>query len=153
MAKKFKRVVLKLSGEALREPGSQDNISPEIVEAIAEQIKIGQQQGIEYGNGVWTEYAYDELTFRLVNLTTRRASGANPLQDLSYTYDPTGNITAIRDDAQQTIFFNNQVVTPSAEYEYDALYRLVSATGREHSGQNANTQRDHTDLPYGRIPR
>ena len=35
MAKKFKRVVLKLSGEALREPGSQDNISPEIVEAIA----------------------------------------------------------------------------------------------------------------------
>lgn len=47
MAKKFKRVVLKLSGEALREPGSQDNISPEIVEAIAEQIKIGQQQGIE----------------------------------------------------------------------------------------------------------
>ena len=47
MAKKFKRVVLKLSGEALREPGSQDNISPEIVEAIAEQIKIGQEQGIE----------------------------------------------------------------------------------------------------------
>ena len=29
--RQFKRVILKLSGEALREPGSQDNISPEIV--------------------------------------------------------------------------------------------------------------------------
>ena len=39
MSREFKRIVLKLSGEALREPGSQDNISPEIVEGIANQIK------------------------------------------------------------------------------------------------------------------
>ncbi|MCB1236741.1 MAG: UMP kinase [Verrucomicrobiae bacterium] len=49
MPKKFKRVVLKLSGEALREPGSHDNISPEIVEAIARQIKRAQETGIEIG--------------------------------------------------------------------------------------------------------
>lgn len=47
MPRKFKRVVLKLSGEALREPGSHDNISPEIVEAIAKQIKIAQEKGVE----------------------------------------------------------------------------------------------------------
>ena len=47
MSREFKRVVLKLSGEALREPGSQDNISPEIVEGIAHQIKESQQNGIE----------------------------------------------------------------------------------------------------------
>ncbi len=47
MPRKFKRVVLKLSGEALREPGSQDNISPEIVEAIAMQIKAAQEKGVE----------------------------------------------------------------------------------------------------------
>lgn len=47
MQRQFKRVVLKLSGEALREEGSQDNISPEIVEAIAEQIKNAQQTGLE----------------------------------------------------------------------------------------------------------
>jgi uridylate kinase len=47
MRRKFKRVVLKLSGEALREPGSHDNISPEIVEKIAEQIKTAQQTGLE----------------------------------------------------------------------------------------------------------
>lgn len=47
MSRKFKRVVLKLSGEALREPGSEDNISPEIVEAIARQIKAAHQTGLE----------------------------------------------------------------------------------------------------------
>ncbi len=35
----FKRIILKLSGEALREKGSQDNISPEIVGRIAAEIK------------------------------------------------------------------------------------------------------------------
>lgn len=47
MSKKYKRVILKLSGEALREPGSEDNISPEIVEGIALQIKAAAQTGLE----------------------------------------------------------------------------------------------------------
>ena len=47
MPREFKRVVLKLSGEALRESGSHDNISPEIVEGIAKQIKAAHQSGIE----------------------------------------------------------------------------------------------------------
>ncbi|MEM7147302.1 MAG: UMP kinase [Verrucomicrobiota bacterium] len=45
--REFKRVVLKLSGEALREIDSQDNISPEIVGNIADQIKQAHQRGIE----------------------------------------------------------------------------------------------------------
>jgi len=47
MSRTYKRVVLKLSGEALREPGSEDNISPEIVEGIARQIKAAHQTGLE----------------------------------------------------------------------------------------------------------
>jgi uridylate kinase len=47
MSRAYKRVVLKLSGEALREPGSEDNISPEIVEGIARQIKAAHQTGLE----------------------------------------------------------------------------------------------------------
>jgi len=47
MPREFKRVILKLSGEALREPGSQDNISPEIVEGIARQIQTAHQAGTE----------------------------------------------------------------------------------------------------------
>ena len=45
--RKFKRVLLKLSGEALREIGSQDNISPPIVGSIALQIKAAHQTGLE----------------------------------------------------------------------------------------------------------
>ena len=45
--RKFRRVLLKLSGEALREPGSTDNISPPIVEDIASQIKAAHQTGLE----------------------------------------------------------------------------------------------------------
>ena len=93
----------------------------------------GQRTRVDFGNGVRTSYTYDPLTFRLENLLTRRA--AIVLQDLRYTYDPTGNITHLRDDAQQTIFFSNKRVEPSADYTYDALYRLIEATGREHLGQ------------------
>ncbi len=45
--RKFKRVVLKLSGEALREVGSHDNIAPEIVEDIAVQIKDAYATGLQ----------------------------------------------------------------------------------------------------------
>ena len=89
---------------------------------------------IAYGNGVATTYGYDPLTFRLIRLQTLDAA-ASALQDLSYTYDPAGNITHIRDDAQQTIFFRNRRVEPSNDYTYDAIYRLIEATGREHLGQ------------------
>ena len=58
------------------------------------------------------------------------------MQNLHYTYDPAGNITHIRDDAQQTIYFRNKRVEPSNDYTYDALYRLIEATGREHLGQS-----------------
>ena len=44
-----KRIILKLSGEALREDGSMDNISPPIVEDIAQQIKAAHQSGLEIG--------------------------------------------------------------------------------------------------------
>lgn len=51
----FKRAILKLSGEALREPGSTDNISPEIVSRIAREIReavdTGLQLGIVVGGG------------------------------------------------------------------------------------------------------
>ncbi|MBN2893108.1 MAG: hypothetical protein JXL97_14660 [Bacteroidales bacterium] len=56
----------------------------------------------------------------------------------SATTHPQGNIVYKKDDAQQTIFFNNSVVYPENTYEYDALYRLLKATGREHVIFNKN---------------
>jgi RHS repeat-associated protein len=112
----------------------------------------GQRQLISYGNGATTSYAYDPDTFRLIQLQTTRPSAGNPLQNLTYTYDPVGNVTRIGDAAQQTIFFANQVVTPSADYTYDAIYRLTRATGREHIGQAAAPQTDWNDSVRISVP-
>jgi RHS repeat-associated protein len=108
----------------------------------------GQRERIDYGNGAVTTYKYDLLTFRLVQLKTLR--GGEALQDLHYAYDPAGNITHIRDEAQQTIYFKNKRVEPSAEYTYDALYRLIEATGREHLGQAGGAPMPHS---YNDAPR
>jgi RHS repeat-associated protein len=103
----------------------------------------GQRMLIAYGNGVKTSYEYDPFTFRLNHLQTVR--GEESLQDLFYTYDPVGNITHIQDDAQQTIYFSGQVVEPQCDYVYDAIYRLINATGREHIGQLAQPQTTWND--------
>jgi RHS repeat-associated protein len=107
----------------------------------------GQRILIEYGNGAQTSYSYDSETFRLTELKTTRTSDNVVLQDLTYSYDPVGNITSIADTAQQTVYFSNQVVTPNAGYTYDAIYRLISAAGREHIGQLSQPQTDWDDSP------
>lgn len=132
----------------------------------------GQRVLIEYSNGVKTSYKYDPLTFRLSHLTTVKGTGiacvdeltdaersqrscpktgpvCHDLQNLWYTYDPAGNITYIRDDAQQTVFFDNQCVEPSNDYIYDAIYRLIQAKGREHIGQVGSPQTTYNDA--GRV--
>jgi RHS repeat-associated protein len=122
----------------------------------------GQKQRIAYGNGTTTRYDYDPQTFRLRQLLTTRLAFAEPspdfhstlaslnvLQQLSYTYDPIGNITEIYDEAYEPVFFANQEVEPRSRYVYDALYRLIEASGREHAnligapGQFQNTP-DHS---------
>ena len=111
----------------------------------------GQRQRIEYKNGANTNYTYEKETFRLARLETSR--GAERLQDLQYNYDPVGNITSIRDDAQQTIIFGNQMVEPHNDYIYDAIYRLIKATGREHLGQTANPPMPYDEFNFFHIRR
>jgi len=55
---KYRRIVLKLSGEALREPGSHEAISPVIVTDIAKQILQVRDLGVEIavvigGGNIW----------------------------------------------------------------------------------------------------
>ena len=92
----------------------------------------GQRTQIVYGNDVSTLYDYDSETFRLTGLRSTKIGGV-VLQNLKYTYDPTGNITNIEDKAISAVFFNNQKMTGENDYEYDAMYRLISANGREQS--------------------
>ncbi len=93
----------------------------------------GQRTSIDYQGGARTVYERDPDTLRLTRLLTTQ--GGRTLQDLSYAYDAAGNITQTADAAHQNVYFNNQVVTPSATYSYDALYRLIRSEGREHRGQ------------------
>jgi RHS repeat-associated protein len=113
----------------------------------------GQRLGVVAGNGVVSRYEYDPETFRVRRIRAvrpRAQSRKRVLQDLSYTYDPVGNITSIDDhaDFQNVVYFRNQRVDPSSAYTYDALYRLTRATGREHlsAGRpDARTARQVTD--------
>src|SRR5439155_14643567 len=88
--------------------------------------------------GISCRYEYDAETFRPRRRIGERANaqgGKDTLQDLAFTYDAAGNLTHVEDAAQKTIFFRNQVVPASADYTYDAIYRLIEASGREHLGQ------------------
>lgn len=136
-------------------------MSPRTMIAGIDYNAFGKRERIRYvmetGDEVTTRYEYHPENFRLTRLhTVRHADGAQ-LQDLNYTYDPVGNVTHIRDDAQQTVIFANILVTPEQDYTYDARYRLIQATGREHAAQN-NLQRDHdgfvpvTTVPFPNSP-
>jgi hypothetical protein len=62
----------------------------------------GQRTTIRYANNTTAIYGYERTTFRLMHLRTERANGggvaaqifknAETVQDLHYTYDPTGSI-------------------------------------------------------------
>lgn len=91
----------------------------------------GQRTRLQRGNGATTTYEYDDETFRLVRQRTTRASDGAVLQDLAYTHDPVGNVVQVTD----AVSFGNQAVSAHGLYEYDALYQLTKAEGREHPGQ------------------
>ena len=125
----------------------------------------GRRVLIAGGNGAVTTSAYDPLSMRLTRLRTQRNAAAFPgdcpqpppaswpgcqVQDLVYVYDAAGNVTSLRDDAQQAIYFRNKRVVPSADYRYDALFRLIESTGREHLGQAGGTP---TPGSYNDAPR
>jgi hypothetical protein len=93
-----------------------------------------------------TRYAYDPVNFRLLRQKTEdyAASGltftpqsGSTRQDCAYVYDLAGNIVEMKDDSPSAGIAG--ATGPfSREFDYDALYRLVYATGRE-AGSHAST--------------
>ncbi|MBI4528352.1 MAG: hypothetical protein HY695_31545, partial [Deltaproteobacteria bacterium] len=75
----------------------------------------GQKTSLTYANGLTTNWIYDDQTFRVAN----RSTGNH--QDLTYGYDPAGNLTSIVD--------NIQGETASRTFTNDPLNRLASASG------------------------
>jgi len=105
-----------------------------IVASIAYNARR-QRVSAAYGTGVTTQYTYDDRTHRTIRVQTTRASDMTALQDLNYTYDPVNNAVQIADQAQQTVYFKGNIVTGTQQFEYDAIYRIAKATGREQPGQ------------------
>ena len=112
----------------------------------------GQRLNIYYGNNTKTRYFYNDKNFRLTRILTTRKGTQDKLQDLNYTFDAVGNIIQQTDNAQQTHYFNNSVIAPTSTYEYDALYRLTKATGRELTSLTAPNENDFAnDIPLPNI--
>jgi RHS repeat-associated protein len=102
-----------------------------------------QRTGIVYGNGLETALTYDTESFRLTRLYTTREVATDTFvgQDLRYSYDAVGNITRMDDhavmvdDEERMVHAGPQLMEPVVHaYTYDALDRLIAATGREHPG-------------------
>jgi RHS repeat-associated protein len=117
------------------------SISKTFVERISYNAK-GQRVFIAYGNGLVTRYAYDPHSFRLLRLRTERYNHPSPLtyhltgpaqQDFEYEFDLASNLLKVHERTTKCGILNT-VQGPDAldrEFNYDALYRLFSATGRE----------------------
>lgn len=134
-----------VTGARLEADGYSGGVRTEAVTGPVYDSK-GQCQQVRFGNGTTSRFAYDPLTFRLLQARTT-APGADPrfpehhadladasvLQQLHYTYDPIGNIVEIRNQTYEPAYFRNQRVEPRSRFRYDALYRLIEASGREHA--------------------
>ena len=106
-----------------------DRSSMTLVSALVYNA-FGHMERQTAGNGVTTTATYCAITGRLEKLTAKRKDQST-LQDLSYRYDPVGNVLDIKDSAQPTRYFRNQRVEALNTYEYDTLYQLIHATGRQ----------------------
>lgn len=123
----------------------QNNNQTDFVQEITYNEK-GQRSKVTYGNNVVTTYTYDKQTFRLINLNSTRPAKTLPtgearkteIQNIIYTYDAVGNIATIEDKTLATIYYAGAIVQPKSEYEYDAIYRLVKASGRENDHHNTS---------------
>ena len=88
--------------------------------------KFEQRTYLKYCNGAETFYTYDPQRRRLQNLTVN--SGGNTIMDNAYTYDAVSYVLSVVNGASvpQSGKAGGQM---AHTYTYDALYRLVSATG------------------------
>jgi len=91
--------------------------SPTIYITNIDYSPTGQIVRIQYGNGTETNYTYNPQTLRLDSFFTQ--SPFARIQDFSYMFDNTGNISSITD----------HVNTANQSFIYDDLDRLTNATG------------------------
>ena len=93
------------------------------------------------GNGMITEVSYNEADGSVRRLASYRSERReHALQDLTYGYDRVGNVSSISDAAQPTTWTSNAKVNATSLFEYDTLYQLTHATGRENAQHNGGSR-------------
>ncbi|WP_336852055.1 RHS repeat-associated core domain-containing protein [Pseudescherichia vulneris] len=108
----------------------------------------GQVLAESAGNGVTTTYGYDQQNQWLATITAQRADNTT-LQALSYGYDFTGNVISLSDGSVASHYYRNEATSGTRLFTYDALYQLLSATGRENA---TNTGMQYSGLPVVMSP-
>ncbi|QDG52181.1 hypothetical protein FIV42_15965 [Persicimonas caeni] len=113
------------------------------VDYIAYNAK-GQRILAAIGNGVMTRYAYDPNVFRLKRLRSEKYhpdstpetgytlptdGSGKKYQDIVYSYDAVGNILSTDERVSEIGIAGTDTMV--RDFAYDALYRLIEATGRE----------------------
>lgn len=83
----------------------------------ADYNAASQLTKLSFGNGVTTSYTYHPQTLRVQNIKTTSPTGI--LQDLTYTFNPVGNLAQLQD----------WVHSATQSFVYDDLNRLIRATG------------------------
>ena len=108
-------------GEASSEAGWHIEWRPEIKNIRYDEY--GQRVYIKYGNGVETNYTYDENMRWLKHIDTENKYGTQ-YQNIVYSFDDVGNVEKYTNDCM-----NGSRYRTEQTYIYDALYQLISATG------------------------
>ncbi|MGD9153955.1 MAG: RHS repeat-associated core domain-containing protein, partial [Bacillota bacterium] len=78
---------------------------------------------VTYGNGVVTNYSYDDETLHLTDLKSQNPTNVL-IQSFGYEFDQVGNITQITDNATLTAMHTKAT---SQSFEYDYLNRLTKS--------------------------
>ena len=83
--------------------------------------RFGAKTSQKYGNGLKTNYTYNNLTRRLSTIST--TNGNSPFSSQVYNYDPVGNVTQV---VSASSWLQNMGLAES--FTYDAADQLTSAS-------------------------
>ena len=87
--------------------------------------EYGQRVYIEYGNGVKTEYTYDQKRRWLDTIKTENKWGQS-YQNISYSFDAVGNVLGYENNCLDNVTGNYKT---RQTYSYDNLYQLIKVEG------------------------
>jgi RHS repeat-associated protein len=113
--------------------------APQPVASDIEYNAFAKPTRARYGSGIEALRSYEDTTGNLTGIFAQRVGDGTALQDITYAYDPVGNVTSAEDRTIPLVFCNQSQVSPKLDYTYSAIYRLLLAKGRENPGITATT--------------